>query len=72
MSQNISDEIFFENTYIYKAKIDCAECAKKVERTLNDNKSVSFASFDFPKEKLTVKTTLSKSEIEKICKDVFI
>ena len=70
MSQNISDEIFFENTYIYKAKIDCAECAKKVERTLNDNKSVSFASFDFPKEKLTVKTTLSKSEIEKICKDV--
>lgn len=70
MSQNISDEIFFENTYIYKAKIDCAECAKKVERALNDNKSVSFASFDFPKEKLTVKTTLSKSEIEKICKDV--
>ena len=70
LSQNISDEIFFENTYIYKAKIDCAECAKKVERTLNDNKSVSFASFDFPKEKLTVKTTLSKSEIEKICKDV--
>lgn len=70
MSQNISDEIFFENTYIYKAKIDCAECAKKVERALNENKSVSFASFDFPKEKLTVKTTLSKSEIEKICKDV--
>ena len=70
LSQNISDEIFFENTYIYKAKIDCAECAKKVERALNENKSVSFASFDFPKEKLTVKTTLSKSEIEKICKDV--
>ena len=30
MSQNISDEIFFENTFIFKAKIDCAECAKKI------------------------------------------
>ena len=66
----ISDEISFENTFTFNAKIDCADCAKKVERTLNENKNISFASFDYPKSKLLVRTTLSKEEIERICKDV--
>lgn len=67
---SISDEISFENTFTFNAKIDCADCAKKVERALNENKNVSFALFDFPKNKLIVKTTLSKEDIKKICKDV--
>ena len=67
---SISDEISFENTFTFNAKIDCADCAKKVERALNENKNISFALFDFPKNKLIVKTTLSKEDIKKICKDV--
>lgn len=65
----ISDEISFERTYSFNAKIDCADCAKKVERALSGNKNVSYASFDFPKGKLVVKTTLTKAEIEKLCKE---
>lgn len=57
------------NKYSFKVKIDCAECALEVEEALKKNKNVKSASFNFPKGKLSVTTTLSELDIMKICKE---
>lgn len=73
-AEKIEDEIKFldddEKKYIFSVKIDCAECAKKVENALNTNANVKSASFNFPKGKLSVETTLSEDEIKELCKEV--
>ena len=56
--------------YVFSVRIDCAECAKKVENALNANASVESAVFNFPKGKLTVVSTLSESDIRKMCTEV--
>ncbi len=68
----VEDDIEFKDDekakkYVFSVRIDCAECAKKVENALNDNTSVESAVFNFPKGKLTVVSTLSEAEIRRIC-----
>ncbi len=72
-ARKVEDEIIFlddAKTYTFSVSIDCAECAKKVENALNDNGNVEKAVFNYPKEKLTVTTTLSEDEIKALCSAV--
>ncbi len=75
LCRSVEDDIEFTDDkkakkYVFSVRIDCAECAKKVENALNDNASVESAVFNYPKGKLTVVTALSESDIKKICTDV--
>ena len=69
LAVSVSDEISFpeEKRYVFRAEIDCAECARKVEEALKSDPRVSHADFSFAKKKLTVKTTMSEAEIKKLC-----
>ena len=66
------DMEFLEDTtgYCFNVSIDCADCAKKIEHALCKNPNIKNASFDFPKGKLCVITSLSETDIKKICKDI--
>ncbi len=55
-----------ETTYRIKAETDCAECARKVETYLNENKDISKAVFNYPKSLLTVRTTLSLEQVKNL------
>ncbi len=71
--REVEDEIVFlddkkVNKYTFSVSIDCAECAKKVENALRDNEDIEEADFNFPKGKLTVKTSLSEEEIKALCR----
>ncbi len=67
------DEIVFldrkERTYVFNVRIDCAECARKVEDALKKNENVSSAEFNYPKGKLTVTGTLTPDEIMKAARN---
>ncbi len=72
---SVEDEMVFLDEregrkYTFNVKIDCAECAKKVERALSENENVKSALFNYPKGKLTVVTTLSEDEVKNICREV--
>ncbi len=71
--REVEDEIEFTGemkNYVFSVTIDCAECARKVEEELKKNEKVKKASFDYPKGKLHVTTTLSEEEVRKICLSV--
>ncbi len=73
--RSVEDDMVFlddkkERKYTFNVKIDCAECAKKVERALSERDDVSSADFNYPKGKLTVVTTLSEDEVKTICREV--
>ncbi len=73
--RSVEDDIVFcddreGRKYTFNVKIDCAECAKKVETALNANENVKSALFNYPKGKLTVVTTLSEDEVKDICREV--
>ncbi len=68
--RGVEDEIEFlneEKNYVFSVSIDCAECARKVEEALKADENVKRASFDYPKGKLYVTTTLSEEEVRKLC-----
>ncbi len=69
LAVSVSDEISFpeEKKYVFRAKTDCAECARKVETALKADPRVSYALFSFERKKLTVRTSLSEAEIKKLC-----
>lgn len=70
---SVEDEMeFIENMkkFSFDVSIDCAECAAKVENALKANEKVMSATFDYPKGKLIVETTLSEDEIKDICLSV--
>lgn len=73
---SLSDEICFdgfcpcheekapaEPKRIYKVSVDCAACAKKVETYLSSVPGITEVSFDFPKGRLTLTTSLSDEEV---------
>ena len=67
------DEIEFlgeMKDYVFSVTIDCAECARKVEEALKNSEKVRKASFDYPKGKLYVTTTLSEEEVRNLCLSV--
>lgn len=71
--KDIEDDIEFlskMNDYTFFVEIDCAECARKVEQALNSNGNVESATFDFPKGRLKVRTTLTVEEVKDFCLDV--
>ncbi len=71
--KNTEDEIEFINDikdYVFTVSIDCAECAAKVEKALKENKNVKKASFNYPKGKLYVTSSLTEDEIRKLCLSV--
>ena len=46
--------------YKYNIKnLDCANCAKKIEETLNKDKNIKSASVNFAKQTVTVETNIS-------------
>ena len=48
--------------YKYNIKdLDCANCAKKIEETLNKDKNIKSASINFAKQTVTVETNISDS-----------
>ncbi len=53
---------------VYNVSIDCAQCALKVEKKLNEEEEVYSASYDFPNGKLTVLSPLSDEKIIAIAK----
>ncbi len=73
--RSVEDDIIFRDDregrkYTFNVKIDCAECAKKVERALSENENVESALFNYPRGKLTVVTTLTEDEVKNICLEV--
>lgn len=55
---------------IYKAVIDCPNCAKKVEDALSKNSAVKSVNFDFINRRLSIDTTLSFDEVYRIAKKI--
>ena len=65
--------------YKYNIKdLDCANCAKKIEETLNKDKNIKSASINFAKQTVTVETNISdpfnyvKEIVEKIEPDAIL
>jgi len=65
--------------YKYNIKdLDCANCAKKIEETLNKDKNIKSASINFAKQTVTVETNISdpfnyvKDIVEKIEPDAIL
>lgn len=52
----------------YKIKVDCANCAAKIERAINKIKSVENASINFMTQKLTVEA--EEPSFESTMKDI--
>lgn len=55
--------------HVFKVSIDCAGCAQKVEKALQDSQGVENARFDFQRGRLTVVSTLPPEQIKKIARD---
>lgn len=73
-AKEIEDEIVFldEDDWVkktYRVEIDCEECALEVEEKLRSNPNVKDVSFNYPKRKLTLTTTLNDSEIIRLSKE---
>ena len=67
-AKEIEDEIVFldEDDWVkktYRVEIDCEECALEVEEKLRSNPNIKDVSFNYPKGKLTLTTTLNDNEI---------
>lgn len=64
------DIIFLEKekNYELKVKIDCADCARKVEEALKRTKGIENANFNYQKGRLTVSGILPLEDIKRICK----
>ena len=73
-AKEIEDEIVFldEDDWVkktYRVEIDCEECALEVEEKLRSNPNIKDVSFNYPKVKLTLTTTLNDSEIIRLSKE---
>ena len=73
-AKEIEDEIVFldEDDWVkktYRVEIDCEECALEVEEKLRSNPNIKDVSFNYPKRKLTLTTTLNDSEIIRLSKE---
>ena len=73
-AKEIEDEIVFldEDDWVkktYRVEIDCEECALEVEEKLRSNPNIKDVSFNYPKGKLTLTTTLNDSEIIRLSKE---
>ena len=73
-AKEIEDEIVFldEDDWVkktYRVEIDCEECALEVEEKLRNNPNIKDVSFNYPKRKLTLTTTLNDSEIIRLSKE---
>ena len=73
-AKEIEDEIVFldEDDWVkktYRVEIDCEECALEVEEKLRNNPNIKDVSFNYPKGKLTLTTTLNDSEIIRLSKE---
>ena len=73
-AKEIEDEIVFldEDDWVkktYRVEIDCEECALEVEEKLRSNPNIKDVSFNYPKGKLTLSTTLNDSEIIRLSKE---
>ena len=75
IARSAEDEIEFldekdnGNRHVFSVSIDCADCARKVEDTLNKHERIDSAIFDFQRGKLTVLSPLSDNEIKRIAKE---
>lgn len=70
--RKIEDDAVFpyaDKKRTYNVSIDCAQCALKVEKRLNEEEEVYSASYDFPNGKLTVISPLSDERIIAIAKE---
>ena len=73
-AREIEDEIIFLDDEkwtkrTYKVEIDCEDCALEVEEKLRKSPGIRDVSFNYPKGKLTLTTTLSDSEIIELAKE---
>ena len=73
-AKEIEDEIVFldEDDWVkktYRVEIDCEECALEVEEKLRSNHNIKDVSFNYPKGKLTLTTTLNDNEIIRLSKE---
>ena len=73
-AKEIEDEIVFldEDDWVkktYRVEIDCEDCALKVEEKLRSNPNIKDVSFNYPKGKLTLTTTLNDNEIIRLSKE---
>ena len=72
-AKEIEDEIvFLEDDWVkktYRVEIDCEECALEVEEKLRSNPNIKDVSFNYPKGKLTLTTTLNDNEIIRLSKE---
>ena len=73
-AKEIEDEIVFldEDDWVkktYRVEIDCEECALEVEEKLRSNPNIKDVSFNYPKGKLTLTTTLNDNEIIRLSKE---
>ena len=73
-AKEIEDEIVFldEDDWVkktYRVEIDCEDCALEVEEKLRSNPNIKDVSFNYPKGKLTLTTTLNDSEIIRLSKE---
>ena len=73
-AKEIEDEIVFldEDDWVkktYRVEIDCEECALEVEEELRSNPNIKDVSFNYPKGKLTLTTTLNDNEIIRLSKE---
>ena len=73
-AKEIEDEIVFldEDDWVkktYRVEIDCEECALEVEEKLRNNPNIKDVSFNYPKGKLTLTTTLNDNEIIRLSKE---
>ena len=73
-AKEIEDEIVFldEDDWVkktYRVEIDCEECALEVEEKLRSNPNIKDVTFNYPKGKLTLTTTLNDSEIIRLSKE---
>ena len=73
-AKEIEDEIVFldEDDWVkktYRVEIDCEDCALEVEEKLRSNPNIKDVSFNYPKGKLTLTTTLNDNEIIRLSKE---
>ena len=73
-AKEIEDEIVFldEDDWVkktYRVEIDCEECALEVEEKLRSNPNIKDVSFNYPKGKLTLTTTLNDNKIIRLSKE---
>ena len=69
LAKEIESDISFEDKvtrHVFNVKIDCANCAKKVESELNNNPQIDKATFNFPKGELIVESSLDSATIKKL------